>query len=252
MESLASKPTVPQQPGRYQTIQVHFVGAPHVGLRALVHHICMQEYVDDVPYDPTGDDSGRKMVTAQQDPVMLNCDLIKSNDSYTPTLVERLAARSDALICVYSVADRSSFDYVQALCRDIRMPPPPEGPVIFVAASKADLPDWEVSLNGGRELSSSIGTEFLITSAKTGSGCGDADVAALVYHIYTNKARAEEERNARAADQAGDERARSVTDKSKVHLMVSRVVERLKRLRDRQDPNQQNSASYTTPPPARS
>ncbi|KAL6358834.1 hypothetical protein LRP88_09026 [Fusarium phalaenopsidis] len=237
MESSASKPIVPQQPGCYQTIQVHFVGAPHIGLRALVHRICMQEYVDDVPYDPTGDDSGRKMVTAQQGPVMLNCDLIKSNDSYTPTLVERLAARSDALICVYSVADRSSFDYVKALCRDIPVPPPPEGPVIFVAASKTDLSDWEVSLDEGRELSSRIGAEFLITSAKTGSGCGDDDAAALVHHIYLNKVRAEEERNARVADQAGDERARSVTDESKVHLMVSRVVERFKRLRDRQDPN---------------
>ncbi|KAJ4199210.1 hypothetical protein NW767_008411 [Fusarium falciforme] len=212
----------------------------------------MQEYVDKVPYDPTGDESGRKMVTVQQGPVMLNCDLIKSNDAYTPTLVERLAARSDALICVYSVADRSSFDYVQALCRDIPVPPLPEGPVIFVAASKTDLPDWEVSLYEGREFSFSIGAEFLITSAKTGSGCGDDDAASLVDHIYTNKARAEQEMKARSADQAGDERVRGVTDKSKVHRMVSRVVERLKRLRDRQDPNQENSTSYTTPPPARS
>lgn len=208
----------------------------------------MQEYVDDVPYDPTGDDSGRKMVMAQQGPVILNFDPIKSDGAYTLTLVKALAARSDALICVYSVADRSSFEYVQALCRDIPVPPPPEGPVIFVAASKTDLPDWEVPLDEGRELSSSIGAEFLITSAKTGAGCGDDDVAALVDHIYTNKARAEEERNARAANQPRDEMARSVAEKFKVHLMVSRVVERFKRLRDRQDPNQENSTSYTTPP----
>ena len=199
----------------------------------------MQEYVDDVPYDPTGDDSGRKMVTAQQGPVMLNCDLIKSNDAYTPTLVERLAARSDALICVYSVADRSSFDYVQALCRDIPVPPPPEGPVIFVAASKTDLSDWDVSPDEGRELSSSIGAEFLITSAKTGAGCGDDDAVALVDHIYLNKAKAREQRDTRAAHQTGDEMAKSTTEKSKVHLMASRIVERLKRLRDRQDPNQE-------------
>lgn len=251
MESSASKPAVPQQPGRYQTIQVHFVGARHVGLRALVYRICLQEYVDDVPYDPTGDHGERKIVMAQQGPVILNCDPIKSEGSYTRTLVEALAARSDALICVYSVADRSSFDYVRAFCKDIPVPPPPEGPVIFVAASKTDLPDWEVSLDEGRELSSSIGTEFLITSAKTGSGCGD-DAAALVDHIYTNKARAEEERNARAANQAGGEKARSITEKSKVHLMISRVVGRLRRLRNKQDPSQESLTSYTTPPPASS
>ncbi|KAL2675299.1 hypothetical protein Neosp_011483 [[Neocosmospora] mangrovei] len=204
MESSASKPTVPQHPGRYQTIQVHLVGAHNVGLRALVHRICLQEYVEDVPYDPTGDDSGRKMVTAQQGPVLLNLDPIKSDGAYTLTLVKALAARSDALIY------------------------------------------WEVSLDGGRELSSSIGAEFLITSAKTGAGCGDDDMAALIDRIYSNKARAEEERNARAANQAGNEMTRRVTKKSKVHLMISRVVERFKRLRDRQDPNQENSTSYTT------
>lgn len=207
----------------------------------------MQEYVEDVPYDPTGDDSGRKMVTAQQGPVLLNLDPIKSDGAYTLTFAKALAARLDALICVYSVADRSSFDYVQALCKDIPVPRPPEGPVIFVAASKTDLLDWEVSLDEGRELSSSIGAEFLITSAKMGTGCGDDDMAALIDRIYFNKARAEEERNARAANQAGNEMTRRVTKKSKVHLMISRVVERFKRLRDRQEPNHETSTSYTTP-----
>ncbi|RSM12219.1 hypothetical protein CDV31_006425 [Fusarium ambrosium] len=246
MESSASQPTVPQQPRRYQTLQAHFTGAPSVGLRVLVYRICFQQYHEDLPYDPTGDGEGRKEVVAQQGRVVLNCNTVFNGDNYHAS-VRMQASRSDALICVYSVMDRSSFEKVKALCRDMPVPPPPEGPVIFVAASKTDLPDWKVSLDEGKELSSSIGAEFLITSAKTGAGCSDDDLRALVDHIYATKTRAEEEKNARAANQAGDD----VPGKSKVHLMASRVIERLKRWRNRRDPNPEDSATAATAPPVK-
>ncbi|RSL53684.1 hypothetical protein CEP54_010291 [Fusarium duplospermum] len=253
MESSASQPIVPWTSGRYPTtLQAHFTGGPHVGLRVLAYRICFQEYHEDLPYDPTGDGEGRKMVVAQQGPVILNCNPVFNGDNYHSS-IRMQASRSDALICVYSVTDRSSFDKIQALlCRDMPVPPPPEGPVIFVAASKTDLPDWKVSLDEGRELSSRIGAKFLVTSAKTGVGYGDDDITALVDHIYATKARAEEERNARAANQASDEIAKSVPEKSKVHLMVSRVIERLKRWRrNRRDPSQEDSTSTVAPPPAK-
>ncbi|KAJ4327447.1 hypothetical protein N0V84_002100 [Fusarium piperis] len=236
------------QLGRCQTLQVYLVGTPRAGLRMLLYRICTQEYCVDLPYDPTGDESGRKMVMVEQGPVIVNYDLIRSDSTCDSTFVQRLAAHSDAFICVYSVADRSSFDYVQALCRDIQVPPPPEGPVMFVAATKTDLPDWEVSLDEGRELSSSIEAELLVTSAKTGVGCGNEDVAVLVDRIYLDKARAEEERSERAANQAGDEMARSATEKSKVSLVVSRVVGRLKRLRNKQHLKPQDSTSRAAAP----
>ncbi|KAM0441003.1 hypothetical protein ACHAPT_000308 [Fusarium lateritium] len=229
---MASLPTDTRHSGRCKTMQAYFAGSPGVGLRMLLHRICYQGYEDDLPYDPTGED-GRRMVMAQRGPVILNCDVIRSDAAHNPAMVKWAAEREDALICVYSVADRSSFEHLQTLCKDIPLPPPPEGAVLFVAASKTDLPDWKVSLEEGRQLSSSIGAEFLIMSAKTGAGCGDDDVVALVDHVYLGKAKAEEERKARAANQAAEE---SVAGKSKVHLMVSRVVQRLKRLRDKQGP----------------
>jgi small GTP-binding protein len=118
-------------------------------------------------YDPTVEDSFRKMVVVDDDPCML--DIIDTaGQTEFSFLREKYGSRGKGFVLVYSITNRASFDEIASLYATVRKwkISNQEVPMILVG-NKSDLElDRKVSFNEGQACAKQLGIAFFEASPK--------------------------------------------------------------------------------------
>jgi GTPase KRas len=142
------------------------LGAGSVGKSALTMQFIQNHFV--TTYDPTVEDSYRKQVEVDYQPVILDIldtagqeEFVALRNSYIRT--------GQGFVCVYSIANSFSFDTVKEIYEEIlRVKNQDSFPMIFVG-NKSDLEsERQISTEAGKAFADSVHAPFFETSAKTG------------------------------------------------------------------------------------
>lgn len=91
-----------------------------------------------------------------------------------------------AVILVYDITDKDSFDKVQAWVDELHLYLPKDTP-IAIAGNKDDLSNRQVEVEEAEEYAASIGGAHFSTSAKTGKGISDIFTAVTKAVIRKHK-----------------------------------------------------------------
>ena len=90
------------------------------------------------------------------------------------TLTHAFYKRNDAVIVVFDLTDRASFDHVQSWLSAIDEHAQANVPMILIG-TKTDLDfDRTVSTEEAQQYASNLGVEYRETSAKTGNGINES------------------------------------------------------------------------------
>eukprot|EP01139_Manchomonas_bermudensis_P000989 Amastigsp_a1203_22.p2 type:complete len:190 gc:universal Amastigsp_a1203_22:2019-1450(-) len=153
----------------HKTYKIAVLGCNGVGKSALVCRFVSGNFLED--YDPTLEDSFRKQMALGSDPAECLLDVLDSSDTRDSyPLQEGFVRWADALICVYSIDCRRSFeetyafrDHIVRTRRD-----PSQSAAHVLCANKNDLDAVrQVSRDEGLARAAEFGFSFIETSAKS-------------------------------------------------------------------------------------
>ncbi|KAF5013228.1 hypothetical protein FDECE_742 [Fusarium decemcellulare] len=113
----------------------------------------------------------------------LGADKSSIQDAWHRLLVEQ----GDAILLLYHVQDRRTFEWAQAFTEKVLVPRPSKP--IWLCAGRTHLPkeQWKVSTEEGEGLSRRIGAPFHEFSAQTNEGLGESFVAKMVKTLILSK-----------------------------------------------------------------
>jgi len=147
-----------------QTYKIVVVGGGGVGKSAITIQFIQSYFVTD--YDPTIEDSYTKQCVI--DDVVAKLDILDTaGQEEFSAMREQYMRSGEGFLLVYSVADRSSFDELPRLHRQIlRVKDRDEFPMLMIA-NKADLQHQRmVSTEEGQSLARQLKVPYLECSAK--------------------------------------------------------------------------------------
>jgi len=150
--------------GKYRTFKIGVMGPGAVGKSAVTLRFIQNAFVGD--YDPTIEDSYRKVVTIDEHACLLEVLDTAGQEDFV-ALRSTWFTQSEGFIFVYSVASRSSFENLANFYEEylkIREDEPP----LVVVANKVDLPDRKVTQEEGQATAAKWKAAYFETSAKTG------------------------------------------------------------------------------------
>jgi len=164
------------------------LGDGGVGKTALTIRLCLNYFVE--AYDPTIEDSYRKQMMVDGEPVVIEVLDTAGQEEYT-ALRDQWIREGDGFLLIYSIASRSSFERIQVFHEEIRLVKDDldrsvrekKAPLpIVVIGNKCDVldRDRQVSLEEGSRLATTLGSyPFYETSAKLGLNVESAFVNAV-------------------------------------------------------------------------
>ncbi|KAJ5067752.1 ras-like protein [Anaeramoeba ignava] len=149
-----------------ESCKIVVVGSGSVGKSCLTLRYLQSKFVED--YDPTIEESYRKMVIIDQEPTLLEVLDTAGQDEYR-SIRDKYFQTGEGFIIVYSVTSDPSFVEAKNFHQTLqRIKEYCYTPVITVG-NKADLEnERRITYQQGQELSSSFKSKFMETSAKTG------------------------------------------------------------------------------------
>ena len=148
------------------------VGASCVGksafTRMFIHHI-FQEY-----YEPTLEDVYTKAITVDSETCLLQVTDTSGLVDVFMDLLDNEIRSGDGFICMYSVTDLASYDYIDYFVKKIKIFN--EAAPILLVKNKCDVsPErWVVNASMDDSLSRQHSLPVHTTSAKTGNGVKEA------------------------------------------------------------------------------
>eukprot|EP00727_Mastigamoeba_balamuthi_P000399 m51a1_g10356 putative ras gtpase (201) ;mRNA; f:29146-30200 len=146
--------------------RVVIVGEGGVGKTAITLQLTSSHFVRD--YDPTIENSYRKMMTVEGGLCMLDILDTAGQEEYS-AMRDQYLRTGDGFVFVFSVTDRKSFESVKGLHSTVRrVQPYRESYPCVVLANKVDLvEERDVTSSEGAFLAKSLSAPYLEVSAKT-------------------------------------------------------------------------------------
>ncbi|THU83007.1 ras protein [Dendrothele bispora CBS 962.96] len=118
-------------------------------------------------HDPTVQDTYSKQVTVDNEKCRLEVIDTAAPEKY-PTLQNDCFLEGQGFILVYSIASRSTFEWLETLRHSIERTLGNGNFIMMVVGNKSDMvSERKVSTEEGAELARQFGCEFIETSAKT-------------------------------------------------------------------------------------
>ena len=156
--------------------EVAIVGEGGVGKSAITIQFVQNYFVDE--YDPTIEDSYRKLLSVDEQPIMLDLLDTAGQEEFSSMRGQYMRA-CDAFLLVYSVTSRRSFESIDEFREQIiRAKGDDEEEVgcpIVLIGNKCDLmSEREVRKEEGEEKGRLFGYPFLEVSAKRGENVDEA------------------------------------------------------------------------------
>jgi GTPase KRas protein len=155
---------------KYRQFKLCVMGPGAVGKSAITLRFIQNAFVTD--YDPTIEDSYRKVVTVDDHACLLEVLDTAGQEDFV-ALRSTWFTQSEAFIFVYSVGSRGTFEnlsnFYEEYCK-IREDEPP----LVLVANKVDLPDRKVATEEGKAMAEKWKAQYFETSAKTGDNVEDA------------------------------------------------------------------------------
>ncbi|KAJ5070730.1 ras-like protein [Anaeramoeba ignava] len=147
------------------TCKIVIVGAGSVGKSCLALRYLQGKFIED--YDPTIEESYRKMVIIDQKPTLLEVLDTAGQDEFR-SIRDKYFQTGEGFLIVYSVTDLRSFTEAKSFHQTLERIKGQVYPSITIG-NKADLEnERKVTYQQGQELSSSFKSKFLEASAKSG------------------------------------------------------------------------------------
>eukprot|EP01097_Dermamoeba_algensis_P007074 TRINITY_DN4426_c0_g1_i1.p1 TRINITY_DN4426_c0_g1~~TRINITY_DN4426_c0_g1_i1.p1 ORF type:complete len:195 (-),score=19.67 TRINITY_DN4426_c0_g1_i1:250-834(-) len=146
-------------------VRVVIVGSGGVGKSALSIQLVQQHFID--IYDPTIEDSYRKLFVIDEDTCLLDILDTAGQEEYS-AMRDQYMMSGHGFVCVYSVTNRKSFDDIDYFWKQILRIKQRESYPTVLVGNKCDLnEDRQVSKEEGLRLGKSLGIPFFEASAKT-------------------------------------------------------------------------------------
>lgn len=140
------------------------LGSGGVGKSALTIRLVTDNFLED--YDPTIEDSYRKLTTIDGDQVVLDILDTAGQEEYT-TMQDQWMREGNGFLLVYSITSRSSFDDIATFKDKILRAKDVDNVPIVLVGNKCDLDAHrQVSASEGSGLAQKWGCKFMETSAK--------------------------------------------------------------------------------------
>ena len=118
-------------------------------------------------YDPTIEDTYRKMMTIKEEPCILDMLDTVGGEGYFPMKDQYIRA-GDGVLLVYSTSSRSSFDSLTKYHEEVLVMKDMDKFPMVIVANKMDLENMEVTSQEGRNLATMLGCSFVECSSKNG------------------------------------------------------------------------------------
>ncbi|KAH7912357.1 P-loop containing nucleoside triphosphate hydrolase protein [Hygrophoropsis aurantiaca] len=140
------------------------IGSSGVGKTALTIQFTQGHFV--AGYEPTIDESDRKLCVIDEEVAMLDILDTLSQEEYG-AMWEQYMRMSDGFLLVYSITCRASFEEVSTPRQQILQVKDQTSFPIVIVANKCDLEcERQVGMDEGRELAQRFGCKLMETSAK--------------------------------------------------------------------------------------
>lgn len=140
------------------------LGSGGVGKSALTIRFVTDNFLED--YEPTIEDSYRKLATIDGDQALLDILDTAGQEEYT-SMQDQWMREGHGYLLVYSITSQSSFDDIATFKAKILRAKDVDNVPIVLVGNKCDLESQrKVSTNEGRQLARQWGCAFMETSAK--------------------------------------------------------------------------------------
>lgn len=144
--------------------KVVVLGGGGVGKSALTIRLITDNFLEE--YDPTIEDSYRKMMTIDDVPAILDILDTAGQEEYS-SMQDQWIRDGKGFLLVYSITDPSSFDEVSVFKEKILRIKDAEAVPMVIAGNKCDMvEDRQVAKDEAEALSAEWGCPFMETSAK--------------------------------------------------------------------------------------
>jgi small GTP-binding protein len=138
-------------------------GAGAVGKSALTIQFVQGYFITD--YDPTIEDSYKRVLAVDNDNVQLDILDTAGQDDFAPMRTSYMR-QGKGFIIVYAIDDRASFEEVEVFHRDLTRTKGTSNVPVVICGNKCDLEDKRVvSKTEGEELAAKLSAIFFETSA---------------------------------------------------------------------------------------
>lgn len=153
-----------RQRGRGPLYKLAILGEGGVGKTALTIQLCLNQFVE--TYDPTIEDSYRKKVMLDGEPVTLEILDTAGQEEYT-ALRDQWIRDGEGFLLVYSITSRSTFTRIRQYYDQVVRVKDGEKFAMVLVANKCDrYSERSVSTSEGKQLAKDLGVLFFETSAK--------------------------------------------------------------------------------------
>ena len=140
------------------------VGGGGVGKSALTIQLVQNHFIDE--YDPTIEDSYRKLVTIDNETCLLDILDTAGQEEYS-AMRDQYMRTGQGFICVYSITSRFSFEEINTFREHILRVKEEDKVPMIIAGNKCDLEtERQVTKTEGQNLAKSFGCPIFETSAK--------------------------------------------------------------------------------------
>ena len=160
-----NQPTNNNQQNTMSEYKIVVLGAGGVGKSALTIQYVSNHFL--LAYDPTIEDSYRKQVRIDEETCLLDILDTAGQEEYS-AMRDQYMRTGEGFLCVYSITERSTFEEIPAMFKQIERVTDCDNVPRVLLANKSDLEDFRtVSRNEGVELAKEHGQiPFLEASAK--------------------------------------------------------------------------------------
>lgn len=142
------------------------VGGGGVGKSALTIQFIQSHFINE--YDPTIEDSYRKQVTIDGEPVCLLDILDTAGQEEYSAMRDQYMRTGQGFLCVYNITSRASFDEISTFHEQILRVKDADKVPMVLCGNKCDLElERQVQTSEGVELGKSCLCPFMETSART-------------------------------------------------------------------------------------
>ncbi|KAF8854404.1 putative small G-protein Ras2, partial [Acephala macrosclerotiorum] len=150
--------------GKLTAYKLVVLGDGGVGKTAMVIQLTLKHFIE--TYDPTIEDSYRKVLIVDNQPCILEILDTAGQEEFTP-LRANWIRECEGVVLVYSVDKRSTFDGLRRLHSQIlSFKDVDKFPVLIVGNKSDRVTEREVSTQEGFQLAFFLGCEFTESSAK--------------------------------------------------------------------------------------
>ena len=140
------------------------IGAGGVGKSALTISFFQNVFITE--YDPTIEDSFRKVVVIDEETCLLNVLDTAGEEVYAP-LRDAYVVAAHGYVMAYAINDRRSFDYLGQYILDVRRAKDSDKVSLVIVGTKSDLvQERKVSQEDAHELADFLEVPCIETSAK--------------------------------------------------------------------------------------